>query len=169
MSGRAVVIKSETARRAQPGVLVPRDEGESVEAAGCGAVWCCAACGEKKLKQNLNQVGYYLTENGIGFYLEAGLIAPEEAGQTVGCLAGYPGFSAKEAPISPAPETECLLMSSFADKQVDQLLAALRQEKISISLKALTTPTNQKWTVVQLLEHLEEERRAYQAQREKRG
>ena len=103
------------------------------------------------------------------FSLPLRVIAPEEAGQTVGCLAGYPGFSAKEAPISPAPETECLLMSSFADKQVDQLLAALRQEKISISLKALTTPTNQKWTVVQLLEHLEEERRAYQAQREKRG
>lgn len=36
---------------------------------------------EKKLKQNLDQVGYYLTENGIGFYLEAGLIAPEEAGR----------------------------------------------------------------------------------------
>ena len=103
------------------------------------------------------------------FSLPLRVIAPEEAGQTVGCLAGYPGFSAKEAPISPAPETECLLMSSFADKQVDQLLAALRQEKISISLEALTTPTNQKWTVVQLLEHLEEERRAYQAQREKRG
>ena len=103
------------------------------------------------------------------FSLPLRVIAHQEAGQTVGCLAGYPGFSAKEAPISPAPETECLLMSSFAEKQVDQLLAALRQEKISISLKALTTPTNQKWTVVQLLEHLEEERRAYQAQREKRG
>lgn len=36
---------------------------------------------EKKLKENLEQVRYYLTENGIGFYLEAGLIAPEEAGR----------------------------------------------------------------------------------------
>ena len=36
---------------------------------------------EKKLKQNLDQVKYYLTENGISFYLEAGIIAPEEAGR----------------------------------------------------------------------------------------
>lgn len=36
---------------------------------------------EKKLEQNLDQVQYYLTESGIGFYLEAGIIAPEEAGR----------------------------------------------------------------------------------------
>ena len=36
---------------------------------------------EKKLEQNLDRVQYYLTEDGIGFYLEAGIIAPEEAGR----------------------------------------------------------------------------------------
>jgi len=92
-------------------------------------------------------------------------IAPEEAGQTVGYLAGYPGFSAQEADVPTAPEAECLLLSSLADKQVDQLLAGLRRAGLSIPLKALTTPTNQKWSLVQLMEHLEEERRFHAAQK----
>ena len=91
-------------------------------------------------------------------------VSPEKVGQTVGFLAGYPGFSAQENSI-PAPEAECLLLSSLSDKQVDQLLYALRQADLSIPLKALTTPTNQKWSFAQLVEHLEEERRFHQAQK----
>ena len=62
------------------------EELEQLWLAGFGALiaedadaFCRKA--EKKLKQNLDQVGYYLTEDGIGFYLEAGIIAPEEAGR----------------------------------------------------------------------------------------
>lgn len=93
------------------------------------------------------------------------VIAPEEVGQTVGYLAGYPGFSMQEAAAPAALEGECLLLSSLGDKQVDQLLAGLRRAGLSIPLKALTTPTNQKWSFVQLVEHLEEERRFHAAQK----
>ena len=35
---------------------------------------------EKKLERNIDQVDFYLTENGIAFYLSPGVIAPEETG-----------------------------------------------------------------------------------------
>jgi len=35
---------------------------------------------EKKLKNNLDEVDFYLTESGIVFYLSPGIIAPEETG-----------------------------------------------------------------------------------------
>lgn len=67
-------------------ILDSEEELEQLWLAGFGALIAADedafySKAEKKLKQNLDQVGYYLTENGIGFYLEAGLIAPEEAGR----------------------------------------------------------------------------------------
>ena len=35
---------------------------------------------EKKLEKNLDQVDFYLTEDGIAFYLSPGIIAPPETG-----------------------------------------------------------------------------------------
>lgn len=35
---------------------------------------------EKKLERNIDQVDFYLTEDGIAFYLSPGIIAPEETG-----------------------------------------------------------------------------------------
>ncbi len=69
-------------------VLIPdsAEELEQLWLAGFGALIEADADAfysnaEKKLKQNLDQIQYYLTEDGIGFYLEAGIIAPEEAGR----------------------------------------------------------------------------------------
>ena len=35
---------------------------------------------EKKLEKNMDKVDFYLTEDGIVFYLSPGIIAPEETG-----------------------------------------------------------------------------------------
>lgn len=87
-----IPVQSEPEEPAQPdiplSVLIPdsEEELEQLWLAGFGAVIAADedafdSKAEKKLKQNLDQVGYYLTEDGIGFYLEAGIIAPEEAGR----------------------------------------------------------------------------------------
>ncbi len=95
-------------------------------------------------------------------------IQPNQIGQTVGYLAGLPGFS--EVKTDHIPSLECpgiLCMCGLSNQQVDQLLAALREAAISIPLKAVLTPTNQKWHFYKLMEELKKERTAFAQQKNK--
>lgn len=80
-------------------------------------------------------------------------------GQPMGALCGL-------APRSdaPAPETsfseEMLVMASFTQALANRLLAALKQARLPIGLKAVLTPTNVHWTPVQLHSELSAERAA---------
>lgn len=80
-------------------------------------------------------------------------------GQPMGALCGL-------APRSdvPAPETsfseEMLVMANFTQALANRLLAALKQARLPIGLKAVLTPTNVHWTPVQLHAELSAERAA---------
>lgn len=73
--------------------------------------------------------------------------------QTINPLLGkYNGGSITESMI---------VMDSFSEKRLDVLLKALKREQISLDYKAVTTPVNKKWTVLQMYLEMEREKNAY--------
>ncbi len=58
------------------------------------------------------------------------------------------------------PEESLLLMCNFTDKRMDKLLFSLRQAHVAVDFKAALTPTNQKWTFLQLLPEMHREKNA---------
>lgn len=89
-------------------------------------------------------------------------VCPVEAadyGQTIGALCGM-----AERTDAPAPEErftgDMLVMANFNQQLANRLLAALKQGKLFIHLKAVVTPTNAHWTPVQLYKELTAERDA---------
>lgn len=54
-----------------------------------------------------------------------------------------------------------IVLEDFSDKKLDALLRALKRDGVSIAFKAVATPTNRKWTVLQLYFEMEKERKAY--------
>ncbi len=61
-----------------------------------------------------------------------------------------------------APGEKLLLLADFSRAEMDRLLDGLRAQSISIPLKAVLTPTNRRWTVLELIEELRRERAAVQ-------
>lgn len=59
------------------------------------------------------------------------------------------------------PPESLLLMCDFSDKRMDKLLFELRKAGVAIDFKAVLTPTNQKWTIPQLMFEMHKERAAY--------
>lgn len=82
-------------------------------------------------------------------------IPPDKAGETLGFLAGYNGFPEKGT--SETADGECAVFSGINGKRLDELLKAMRREKLDIPLKAVMTAHNQKMTVTRLLEELKKE------------
>lgn len=58
-----------------------------------------------------------------------------------------------------------LVMHGFSSEGVDTVLKLLRENKIRIDLKAVTTPTNLSWTGLQMFAELQREREAFRKQR----
>lgn len=58
-----------------------------------------------------------------------------------------------------------LLMHGLPDDMVDAVLAQLKAAKISIDLKAITTPTNLEWNAMQMYAELRREREKFFANR----
>lgn len=89
-------------------------------------------------------------------------VRPEQALETVGYLAGLPGFSpaeetGEEIPVIPS---EMLVFRNFSSGRLDQLLMNLRKAGVpKVDLKAVVTEHNSKWTFYQLYEELKEEHR----------
>ncbi|GEM_PF-91661 len=79
--------------------------------------------------------------------------------QTIGHLADLPGHAPRSADYDgePIPD-EVLLMKDLSDARIDRLLKDFRENGISrIDLKAVVTPHNQKWTLLDLITELRQE------------
>ena len=92
-------------------------------------------------------------------YAEA---APERFGATLEALLRGDGTA---APVDAPFGEELLVLAQLSEGQLDALLAQLRQQRCSIALKAVLTPTNAGWTVQALYEELCRERAAFDAGR----
>ena len=82
--------------------------------------------------------------------------------ETIGCLAGMPGFQEQEnasAPLPVIPE-QMLVMKDFTSSRIDTLLYQLRKAGVpKIALKAIVTEHNCGWSFYKLYEELKEEHR----------
>ncbi|MCM1024774.1 MAG: DUF3783 domain-containing protein [Prevotella sp.] len=85
-------------------------------------------------------------------------VPSDKAGETVGFLAGYGGFTSNGTEIT--AEGECVIFSSISSKRLDLLLKAMHENGLDIPLKAVVTPHNQNQTVAWLLTELAKERAA---------
>lgn len=90
-------------------------------------------------------------------------IPSDKAGETVGFLAGYGGFSSNGTEIS--AEGECVIFSGISSKRLDALLKAMRERGLDIPLKAVVTQHNQNKSVEWLLSELEKERKSIEEQK----
>lgn len=63
------------------------------------------------------------------------------------------------APAAQTPPS-CLVLCGLRDKRLDKVLFELRRADIPIDYKAVLTPSNQKWTVPELMKELQRERQA---------
>lgn len=88
-------------------------------------------------------------------------VPPEACGQSVGYLAGFPGFAeSTEAVCAPSCSRGVLCMSGISNARINTLLSALKEKKISIPLKAVVTATNQNWSFAKLIDELMKEHEA---------
>ncbi len=93
-------------------------------------------------------------------------ISAEQTGQTIGYLAGLPGFEeakqqeAESAVTEPIP-CEVLVMHNFTSRRIDELLLNLRKAGAPrIALKAVVTEHNSHWTFYHLYEEIKREHEA---------
>ena len=86
-------------------------------------------------------------------------VSPEQVNQTVGYLAGVPGFEEnKEAGEPPVIGEEMLVLKQFSNRRLDELLLNLRRAGVPrIALKAVLTEHNCGWTFYALYNELREE------------
>ena len=73
------------------------------------------------------------------------------------------GNAAAEGTVpAPAAQTRpsCLVLCGLRDKRLDKVLFELRRADIPIDYKAVLTPSNQEWTVPELMKELQRERQA---------
>ena len=94
-------------------------------------------------------------------------VSPDQVMESVGYLAGVPGFEKRE--VLQQPETEekmpqiteqMLVMKDFTSRRIDALLLNLRKAKVpKINLKAIVTEQNAGWSFYHLYEEIGEEHR----------
>ena len=80
-------------------------------------------------------------------------------GQSIGALCGMADRTEAPAPAETFAE-DMLVMSGFTQQLASRFLAALKQGRLFIRLKAVVTPTNAQWNPVQLYKELTAERAA---------
>ncbi len=86
-------------------------------------------------------------------------VSPEQVNQTVGYLAGVPGFEEnKDAGEAPVIGEEMMVLKQFSNRRLDELLLNLRKAGVPrIALKAVLTEHNCGWTFYALYHELREE------------
>jgi hypothetical protein len=78
--------------------------------------------------------------------------------QTIGHLADLPGHAPGPLITTETGPDEVLLMKDLSDARIDRLLKDFRDNGVSrIDLKAVVTPHNQKWTLLDLISELRQE------------
>lgn len=91
-------------------------------------------------------------------------VSPTEAGQTVAQLLGEVEVKAPHTlSLSADAYPSALVLANFREKDLDKLLALLRQAQVRIPLKAVVTPSSRNWMFGDLLAHLQEEHTAFAA------
>lgn len=92
-------------------------------------------------------------------------VAPDQVIESVGYLAGVPGFEKREVLQQPEAEEkipqiteQMLVMKDFTSRRIDTLLLNLRKAKVpKINLKAIVTEQNAGWSFYHLYEEIGEE------------
>ncbi len=91
---------------------------------------------------------FHLPLNVLFGFVPKGATSPKEEGQET---------KEKEAPLF---QEEMLLMYQLNGSAMDKFLRSLRQEGVTIPLKAVLTPTNSTWFPQDLLQELQKEHEA---------
>ena len=94
-------------------------------------------------------------------------VAPDQVMESVGYLAGVPGFEKREVLQQPEAEEkipqiteQMLVMKDFNSRRINTLLLNLRKAKVpKINLKAIVTEQNAGWSFYHLYEEIGEEHR----------
>lgn len=118
---------------------------------------------ETILSYNIGEKAAKLEEAASSLNMKHVSIPTDKAGETVGFLAGYSGFTSNGTEIS--AEGECIIFSGITSKRLDQLLKAMRDRELDIPLKAVVTQHNQSQSVEWLLSELEKERKSIEEQK----
>lgn len=113
---------------------------------------------ETILSYNIGEKAEKLEETANSLNMKHVPIPADKAGETVGFLAGYSGFSSNGTEIS--AEGECIIFSGITSKRLDALLKAMRDRELDIPLKAVVTQHNQNKSVEWLLSELAKEHKA---------
>ena len=120
---------------------------------------------ETILSYNIGEKAEKLEEAASSLNMKHVPIPENKAGETVGFLAGYSGFTSNGTEIS--AEGECIIFSGITSKRLDQLLKAMRDRELDIPLKAVVTQHNQSQSIEWLLGELSKERAAIEKGRKK--
>ena len=90
-----------------------------------------------------------------------GSITAEDAAPS-GKAAAEGTVPAQDTACGPAVQTpsSLLVLCGLRDKRLDKVLFELRRADIPIDYKAILTPSNQEWTVPELMKELQRERQA---------
>ncbi len=100
------------------------------------------------------------------FGLTLTMVAPEDAGKTVGQLLGENpiGIGGKSLTLDYSAYPPTIVMANMKDRDIDTFLDLLKTSEAQIPVKAVATPTNRGWAFADLLAHLLEEKLAFEAQ-----
>lgn len=88
------------------------------------------------------------------------VVQPEEAGLSVGALAGLPGAAMRGVGSEAPFEDEMLVLNNVPSDAFHSFLAQLRIKNVPVTLKAVVTEHNARWSFARLHENLAEEHRA---------
>lgn len=113
---------------------------------------------ETVLSYNIGEKAAKLEEAANSLGMKHVPIPADKAGESVGFLAGYGGFSSNGTETS--AEGECIIFSGIGGKRLDALLKAMRERELDIPLKAVITQHNQSQSVEWLLKELAKEHEA---------
>lgn len=113
---------------------------------------------ETVLHYNIGAKKILLEQTAASLNMKCTEIPLDKAGESIGFLAGYNGFTSNGS--AAAAEGECLIFSGIEGKRLDMLLKAMRMAGLNIPLKAIVTATNQSKSVEWLLEELKKEHEA---------
>ena len=118
---------------------------------------------ETILSYNIGEKAVKLEEAANSLNMKHVPIPENKAGETVGFLAGYSGFTSNGTEIS--AEGECIIFSGITSKRLDLLLKAMRDRELDIPLKAVVTQHNQSQSIEWLLQELAKERKSIEEQK----
>jgi len=95
----------------------------------------------------------------VRFKIRVRPVKPEEYGQPLEAVLGFAAMV--QAPEESDVPEEMLVMAGFSAPLMDSFLTGLRQNRVSLPLKAALTQTNQSWSGTALYRELCREREAF--------